>query len=80
MKDEPGVEKLRHYIDRMAVHAALTARHLDLPPQDALPALAVAALILAEQHGCTDQVANRLKMFLEHTGMATKEEVAKWRG
>jgi hypothetical protein len=66
-------------MDRMAVHARLTARHLDLEPQDALPAMVVAALILAEQYGCTNRVSNRLKLFLAETGLATKEELEKWR-
>jgi hypothetical protein len=66
-------------MDRMAVHAELTARHLDLAPKDALPAMVLAALILAEQHQCIDRVSSRLKLFLMQTGLATKEELEQWR-
>ena len=75
---EPEVLQLRAFMDRMSVHATLTGRHLNLAPEEALPALVVTALILAEQHECMDHVKRRIAHFLRQSGVMTAEELTRW--
>jgi hypothetical protein len=72
------IQRLRYYMDRMVVHATLTARHLDLPADEAIPALIAMAFRLAEANHCMPVVINRVGQFVQQKGFVTEEEWDSW--
>jgi hypothetical protein len=76
--DRRRIQDMHHYMDRMTVHAVLTAKHLDLPPQDAIPVLIATAFKLAENTQCMPLTIRRVGLFMRQKGFVTEEEWGSW--
>lgn len=78
MSKRREIQRLRYYMERMVVHATLTARHLDLPADEAIPALIAMAFKLAEANQCTPIVIRRVGQFVQQKGFVSREEWDSW--
>ena len=70
--------KVLDYQERMETHARLTAKAMDLPPREAIPALMLLCFAMAERNGCVDETAEAVSTAMIKAGVVSQAEWDSW--